>query len=149
LLSKTTSLKHYQEIQLDRDRPVALLKPGVTLGFAVEKWAGQGLWILSRGDRNYPQRLKERLRHQAPPILYGVGDQNLLNRGGLAIVGSRHVDEDGMDYTRRVAQACVQTEMQVVSGGARGVDQISMLSALEAGGTVVGVLADLSTGQKL
>jgi predicted Rossmann fold nucleotide-binding protein DprA/Smf involved in DNA uptake len=32
--------------------------------------------------------------------------------------------------------------MPVVSGGARGVDQIAMSSALEAGGVVVGVLAD-------
>ncbi len=142
LLETHGQMKLAEEIGLDRDRLLTLLKRGVTLGFAVEKWVGQGLWILSRGDRTYPQRLKERLRHQAPPILYGVGDQSSLNQGGLAIVGSRHVDEDGMDYTRRVAQACVQTEMQVVSGGARGVDQISMLSALEAGGSVVGVLAD-------
>ena len=32
--------------------------------------------------------------------------------------------------------------MQIVSGGARGVDQLAMLAALEAGGTVVGMLAD-------
>ena len=65
-----------------------------------------------------------------------------MSRGGLAIVGSRDVDAAGEEFTKRAAAAAAREEMQVVSGGARGVDQLAMLAALEAGGTVVGVLAD-------
>jgi predicted Rossmann fold nucleotide-binding protein DprA/Smf involved in DNA uptake len=39
------------------------------------------------------RRLKTRLREDAPAVLYGCGDINLLETGGLAVVGSRYVDE--------------------------------------------------------
>ena len=45
-------------------------------------------------------------------------------------------------FTHMRCSPCAQQEMQVVSGGARGVDTAAMLSALEAEGTAVGVLAD-------
>jgi predicted Rossmann fold nucleotide-binding protein DprA/Smf involved in DNA uptake len=128
--------------KLDSDRLVALLERGVMLGLAVEKWTNQGLWVLGRGDSQYPKRLKQRLRHSAPAILYGIGNIELLSEGGLAVVGSRDVDEEGLGYTQRVAQTCAEQGIQVVSGGARGVDQAAMLAVLEAGGTAVGVLAD-------
>ncbi|MEK0192215.1 MAG: DNA-processing protein DprA [Microcoleus sp.] len=127
---------------LDFYRVSALLERGVMLSLAVEKWTNQGLWILGRSDSQYPKRLKQILQHLAPAILYGIGKIKLLSQGGLAIVGSRHVDAEGLDRTQKIAQACAQEAMQVVSGGARGVDTAAMLSALEAGGTAVGVLAD-------
>lgn len=128
--------------KLDFYRISALLQRGVMLSLAVEKWTNQGLWILGRSDSQYPKRLKQILQHLAPAILYGIGNIKLLSQGGLAIVGSRDVDAEGLDRTQRVAQACAEQEMQVVSGGARGVDTAAMLSALEAGGTAVGILAD-------
>jgi predicted Rossmann fold nucleotide-binding protein DprA/Smf involved in DNA uptake len=112
------------------------------LALAVEKWANQGLWVIARSDYQYPQRFKQRLRHSAPAILYGVGNIELLAEGGLAVVGSRDVNEEGLGYTQRVARTCAEQGIQVVSGGARGVDQAAMLGVLEAGGTAVGVLAD-------
>lgn len=135
-LSQTTLNK------LDPYRILALLKRGATLSLAVERWASQGLWILARGDAEYPKFLKERLKHQAPAIVYGVGDKKLLSKGGLAIVGSRDIDDAGLEYTQRVAGICAEQNIQVISGGARGIDQASILSALEAGGTAVGVIAD-------
>ena len=140
-----TCLNLLQEIpvnKLDFYRVSALLERGVMLSLAVEKWTNQGLWILGRSDSQYPKRLKQILKHLAPAIIYGIGNITLLSQGGLAIVGSRDIDEEGLDRTQRIAQACAEEEMQVVSGGARGVDTAAMLSALEAGGTAVGVLAD-------
>ncbi len=128
--------------KLDSKRLIALLERGVMLSLAVDKWTNQGLWVVGRGDCQYPKRLKQRLRHSAPAILYGVGNVELLSCGGLAVVGSRDVDEEGLSYTQRVAQSCAQQGIQVVSGGARGVDQAAMLAVLEAGGTAIGVLAD-------
>ena len=128
--------------KLESHRILALLKRGAMLSFAVEKWTNQGLWILTRGDAKYPQYLKQKLKHQAPTIIYGVGNQELLFRGGLAIVGSRDIDDPGLKYTQKLAQLCAEQNIQVISGGARGVDQTSMLSTLAAGGTLVGVMAD-------
>jgi predicted Rossmann fold nucleotide-binding protein DprA/Smf involved in DNA uptake len=127
---------------LDAERIIALLERGGLLSIKVEEWTNQGLWILSRSDEDYPQRLKRKLQHDAPPILYGVGNRALLDQGGLAVVGSREVDEEGLSYSRRICQLCAQRSVQIVSGGARGVDRESMLATIEAGGTSVGVLAN-------
>ncbi|WP_172683888.1 DNA-processing protein DprA [Desulfosarcina cetonica] len=108
----------------------------------MEKWSHSGIWIVCRSDERYPSRLKKHLKRQAPPVLFGVGDIGLLDLGGLAIVGSRNVDAEGEDFTHKVAQACANSDVSVVSGGARGVDQVAMLSALETGGKAVGILAD-------
>ena len=41
-----------------------------------------------------------------------------------------------------IGQRCAREDIQVISGGAKGVDQEAMLAALGQGGTVVGILAD-------
>ncbi|MEA5622395.1 DNA-processing protein DprA [Nostoc sp. UHCC 0251] len=147
-LLEPTAKEQLQKItvnKLNPDRLLALLERGMMLSLAVEKWTNQGLWVLGRSDTNYPKRLKQRLRHSAPAILYGVGNIELLSMGGLAILGSRDVDDEMLGYTRRVAQNIAVQGMQVISGGARGVDQAAMLGMLDAGGTSVGVLADSLT----
>ncbi|MDJ1179642.1 DNA-processing protein DprA [Roseofilum sp. BLCC_M91] len=128
--------------KLDNSRIDALLERGFLLSLSVEKWTQQGLWIVGRGDPNYPQRFKERLKQKSPPILYGVGQQDLLEKGGLAIVGSRNVSQEEINYTHQITKICAHQHIQVISGGARGIDQASMLGALQESGTVLGVLAD-------
>jgi predicted Rossmann fold nucleotide-binding protein DprA/Smf involved in DNA uptake len=128
--------------ELDRDRVEALLGRGFLLSLALEKWNSLGLWVLSREDPSYPVRFKERLQQHAPVILYGCGDLALLDRGGVAIVGSRDVDEAGTTFTQTLAARCAAEGLNVISGGARGVDQIAMRFAAENGGRVVGVMAD-------
>jgi len=120
----------------------SLLARGAAMGFAVESWMNKGLWVLCRSDPAYPRRLKQQLREMAPPFLYGAGDPSLLDRGGLAIVGSRKIGPEEERFVSQVANRCARDGMQVVSGGARGVDQTAMREALDAGGTVAGVLAD-------
>jgi predicted Rossmann fold nucleotide-binding protein DprA/Smf involved in DNA uptake len=66
----------------------------------------------------------------------------LLESGGLAVVGSRHVDEALIDYTMSVGRLAARVGRTLVSGGAKGIDQAAMRGALEAGGKVCGVLAD-------
>jgi predicted Rossmann fold nucleotide-binding protein DprA/Smf involved in DNA uptake len=118
------------------------LERGVALALAVEKWANQGIWIVSRSDPEYPGRWRERLKHNAPPLLFGVGPKQLLTRGGLAVIGSRQAETKGLEFSRMIGQRCAREDIQVISGGAKGVDQEAMLAALGQGGTVVGILSD-------
>jgi predicted Rossmann fold nucleotide-binding protein DprA/Smf involved in DNA uptake len=127
---------------IDKKRLESLVGRGVQLGFAVEEWQQNGIWIISRSDSDYPVRYKKHLKDKAPPLLFGVGNRSLLSGGGLGIVGSRNVDQAGEVFTRQVAELCAYNQMAVVSGGARGVDQISMNSALEAGGGAIAILAE-------
>lgn len=128
-------------LTVDAEKIMALLGRGLMLSMAVETWQSAGVWVTSRSEGDYPERL-HRLKQNTPPLIYGCGGKNLLANGGLAIVGARDVDAAGEFFTRNIAVKAAQEEMQIVSGGARGVDQFAMFAALEAGGTVVGALAD-------
>ncbi len=127
---------------IDEGRLKSLLGRGVQLGFVVEEWQRNGIWIISRSDRDYPARYKKHLKDKAPPLLFGVGDRSLLKGGGVAIVGSRNVDSDGEDFTRKIAKICAYNNMPVISGGARGVDQTAMTATIDSGGITIGVLAE-------
>lgn len=107
-----------------------------------EKWMNKGIWVICRSDAEYPSRLRAHLRTQAPPFLYGVGNLDLLEGGGLAVVGSRAIQADGERFTRRVARRCAEHGIPIVSGGARGVDQAAMLEAVSSDGRCIGILAD-------
>ncbi|MCC6545660.1 DNA-processing protein DprA [Candidatus Sumerlaeota bacterium] len=124
------------------DRLRRLLDRGFQLSQAMERWASRAIWVLSRADEGYPKRLKARCKEDAPAVLYGCGDDELLDAGGLAIVGSRDVDEENLRFTRQIAGLAAEAGRAIVSGGARGVDQAAMGAALQAGGRVIGVLAD-------
>jgi predicted Rossmann fold nucleotide-binding protein DprA/Smf involved in DNA uptake len=82
------------------------------------------------------------LKDSAPPVLFYAGEKALLGQPGIAVVGSRHLDEAGQECAKFVGNACGISGQVLYSGGAKGVDTISMETALEARGTAVGVLAD-------
>ena len=134
------ALSSVQEARLERQRVEFLLGRGTAMALALERWARGGLWVISRGDEAYPQRLKRRLKNAAPPLLYGAGDKALLDKGGLAIIGSRAASESALSFTRGLGARCANEGLAVVSGGARGVDAAAMQGATEAGGYCIGVL---------
>ncbi len=127
---------------IDEARLQRLLGRGFLLSQVIERWQARAIWVVSRADTEYPRRLKVRLREDAPAVIYGCGDMSLLESGGLAVVGSRHVDDSLIDYTMAVGRLAARAERTLVSGGAKGIDQAAMRGALEAGGKVSGVLAD-------
>jgi predicted Rossmann fold nucleotide-binding protein DprA/Smf involved in DNA uptake len=122
------------------DRVEALLDRGGALGLALESWLSKGLWVIGRGDPDYPRLLKQKLRRGAPPLLFGAGARSGLDTGGVAIVGSRAADSGALHFTRRLAQRCAKAGLPVISGGAKGVDREAMTAALDAGGRAIGVL---------
>ncbi len=127
---------------VDSPRIMRLLGRGFLLSQAIERWHARSIWVISRADLDYPALLKIRLKDAAPVVLYGCGDNSVLNSGGLAIVGSRHVDNDLIEYTETIGRLTAMAGKTVVSGGARGIDQAAMRGALQSGGRVIGALAD-------
>jgi DNA processing protein len=127
---------------MDPGRLEKLLERGFQLGQALERWQARSIWLISRADPSYPSRLKERLKDSAPVLLYGCGDETILESGGLAVVGSREASADLLKYAGNQARRAAQAGQTVISGGARGIDRAAMSGALEGGGRVVGVLPD-------
>lgn len=124
------------------ERLRGLLGRGLQLALAVDRWSQAGVWIVCRGDPDYPARYRAQLGEQAPPVLYGAGPRALLAGGGLAVAGSRDAGRDCLAFATEIGARCAHGGIPVVSGGARGVDTAAMSGALAGGGTVIGVVAD-------
>lgn len=135
-------LDGWEDSKVTLPRLKHLLDRGAALGIAVEKWERAGLWILTQYDREYPGRLKSKRDLRAPPFLIGCGSKRLLDKGGVAVVGSRNARDGELSYARKLAVAVSGYGKSIISGGARGVDLTAMEAALAADGTSVGVLAD-------
>lgn len=119
---------------------LGLLRRGVSLSTALNKWASYDVHVISRADKLYPQRLRDHLKAKAPPLLYYIGDESLLSGGGMAFVGARDITNDAAEALKKIVRECTNIGMNVVSGGAKGADQISMQESLSCGGKVIGVL---------
>jgi predicted Rossmann fold nucleotide-binding protein DprA/Smf involved in DNA uptake len=126
----------------EAERYVELLARSGQLAFELDRLQLRGMWVTTIVDGQHPARLRERLGPDAPPLLFGAGDPALLARGGIAIVGSRDADNAAVNFTDRLATAAAAGDTQVVSGGARGVDQVAMRAAFARGGHVVGALPE-------
>lgn len=135
-------LSDWKDQKITLQRIEKLLGRGGALGFAGERWEGAGLWIITQSEASYPESLKRRLRRNSPPVLFGCGNRALLNKGGIAVVGSRDADDNDLSFTTDLARSAAEQGLSVVSGGARGVDERAMLGTLENEGTAVGVMAD-------
>ena len=133
-----------REVQptIDSQRLKNLLARGLALSQAIDRWQTRSIWVVSRADPEYPRLFRERLKEDRPAVIYGCGDRAILEGGGLAVVGSRDVDEALIEYTQSIGHLAAKAEITMVSGGARGIDQAAMRGALEAGGKVIGVMAD-------
>ena len=142
LSPRPADLIHDCQPAVDETRLQRLSGRGFLLSQVVERWQSRAIWVVSRADDNYPRRLKAQLREDAPAVLYGCGDTSLLEAGGLAIVGSRDVNDTLITYTKNVGRLAADAGKTIVSGGARGIDQAAMFGALQQGGKVIGVLAD-------
>jgi predicted Rossmann fold nucleotide-binding protein DprA/Smf involved in DNA uptake len=124
------------------DRLAQLLDAGTGLALALEELERQGVRAISPFDEAYPGVLRDRLGAGSPPVLYGAGPLALLAGGGVAVVGSRNVGDEGAQVARTAAQAAARRGAAVISGGAKGTDQLAMDAAFHGGGPTVGVLAD-------
>ena len=123
------------------DRLRVRLEGATALAFDLESLLQAGIWVVATGDDAYPERLSKALATAAPPVLFGAGPVDLLECEGIGVVGSRDVSSQGAEFAADVARAAAAAGLSLVSGGARGVDQIAM-NAAATRGRVIGVLAD-------
>ena len=138
----TGRLDGFADQSIGRERVAFLLGRGAALGLASERWARAGIWVLTRGDAAYPSRLRKHFQNATPPVLFGCGKRELLEKGGLAVVGSRNATAEELGFASELGRTAAAQGHSIVSGGARGIDEAAMLGALDHEGTVVGVLAD-------
>ncbi len=88
-------------------------------------------------SRIYPPQLRS--IPVPPPILHVAGDVQRLTTG-VAVVGSREPSVAGQEAASTVASWLSAMAVPVITGMARGTDQIAARSASFAGGCVIGIL---------
>jgi predicted Rossmann fold nucleotide-binding protein DprA/Smf involved in DNA uptake len=125
-------LDGWQDKTITIDRINFLLDRKSALALALDKWIKVGIWIINRGDTSYPKKLKERLKENAPPILFGIGNKELFNFNYIGVVGARKTSDHELLDTKELGCIICKQGYGVVSGGAKGVDENAMIGVLEA-----------------
>ncbi|MDD4753932.1 MAG: DNA-processing protein DprA, partial [Desulfitobacteriaceae bacterium] len=131
------NLTNEEVIRIER-----LLSFSGQLGFELSSLHDKGIFTLTRADQEYPLAFKNKLKKYAPPVLYYTGKLSLLNNKGIAIVGSRNIDENARMFTEQLSRRCTYDGLNIISGGARGVDSIAESVSNQSEGTTIIVVAD-------
>jgi DNA processing protein len=98
-----------------------------------------GCKLLTWDEPEYPARLRE--IYDPPPLLYVLGNIELLNRHLISIVGSRRPTPYGNQMAERLGRDLADRGIVVTSGMARGSDSCAHKGALSsAGDATIGIL---------
>lgn len=135
-------LNNFQDKSITLERINSLLERKSSLAIALDKWSKVGIWIINRGDSGYPKLIKDKLKENAPPIFFGIGNVELLNKNYIGVVGARKTSEQELNDTKQLGLKISKNGYGIVSGGAKGVDESAMIGALESGGYSLGYVAD-------
>lgn len=93
--------------------------------------------FLTPEDEAYPERLRQ--IYDPPAVLWLRGDPAILNRPGIAVVGTRHPSTYGQGMAELLARDLAARGLVIQSGMARGIDTAAHKGALTAGGKTVAV----------
>ncbi|MBQ9930659.1 MAG: DNA-protecting protein DprA [Oscillospiraceae bacterium] len=140
-------------IALGYGRPMAarilkLLSDGAVLDHYLQIARRKGCTPLTRITGGYPLILRQRLALESPGVLWTKGELSLLAQPKIALVGSRDLHERNAAFAREVGEQAARQGYVLVSGNARGADRTAQEACLNAGGSVIIVVADSLIQQK-
>ena len=141
-LSDLTALGYAAE---DGKRILKLLDEEALLDRYLAKADRYGCVPLTRLTPGYPRRILEALGDDAPGCIWARGDLSLLERPGVALVGSRGLRPENAQFAREVGTQAAKQGCTLISGNARGADRTAQDAALAAGGGVISIVADRLT----
>lgn len=94
--------------------------------------------LISYFDDRYPPAFRSIA--DPPLVFYHRGDYNLLDSGGVAIVGTTSADQAGIRAAVDFAKGFAGLGKTVISGLAAGIDTAAHLGTVQSGGKTVAVL---------
>jgi len=123
-----------------KDKIKKLLSNRADIAWKIDKWKQSGISVLTQLDPIYPQKMLNLLKNKAPAVIFALGNLNKLSESGIAVVGSRDIDQNIVTRTKQISRCIVENGFSVISGGAKGVDITAMQTALDWGGKTIGFL---------
>lgn len=97
-------------------------------------------YIVTINDAIYPETLAQ---IDSPPIiLFAEGNIDLLSKNKIAIVGTRHPTNYGIDNAQGFAEVLAKNNLTIVSGLAAGIDRYAHEGALRVsnGGSTIAII---------
>lgn len=126
----------------EAEQIIALLDREEDVLRKLEELSWLGIQPITRISPEYPAKLRQKLKKNAPAVLFACGDIDLLQSKMVALVGPRDAGEEALDFSHKVGIAASKLDKVLISGGARGCDAAAEASALSHSGKVISVLAD-------
>lgn len=96
--------------------------------------------IININDENYPKILKE--IYDPPISLYIKGNKNILNNTSVAIIGCRQASQYGIKVAKYFGYNLAKSEVNVVSGLAKGIDSYAHIGSICANGKTIAVIGN-------
>ncbi len=103
-----------------------------------ERRAAMNISQVSRSEPQFPEKLRD--IPSPPRMLYWSGALPDPHKPAIAVIGARTCSEYGRRMARLFGEKLGSAGVQIISGMARGIDGISQMAALQAGGSSYGVL---------
>ncbi len=112
------------------------------LDYYLRRGEMQDCCSISRVSDAYPSAVRKRLGLDAPGCLWAKGDVTLLRTRMLSLVGSRELSAPNAEFAKATGKEAARQGITLVSGNARGADRVAQEACLQAGGSVICVVAD-------
>lgn len=94
--------------------------------------------IIQYNDKIYPESLKQL---ENPPLrIHAIGNIDLLNQKGIAVIGSRHNSEYGKRMCQKFTKELIEYNLVIISGLAIGIDSFAHETCLKYNGKTIAVL---------
>ena len=102
-------------------------------------WAAQpNHHVLTLADTTYPPQLLEIA--DPPPLLFVIGNVDLLSKPGLGVVGSRNASPQGEANAQQFSTAFSLAGLSIISGLALGIDAAAHRGGLSGPGSTIAVM---------
>lgn len=121
---------------------LCLLEERDLLEYYLSRGKKAGCIPVTRVSPHYPRWVRKRLGDDAPGCLWARGDISILSGNLISVVGSRDLFENNRAFAREAGRQAAFQGYTLVSGNARGADQVAQEACRKAGGKVISVVAD-------
>lgn len=130
------------EMVLEKDKTEKLIETRKTwdVDREYERLRDKHICCVCTADEEYPERLRHIPDH--PFCVYYKGQLPQAEKLSVAVVGARECSDYGRFVAAELGKELGAAGIQVISGMARGIDGVSQLAALNAGGQSYAILGN-------
>lgn len=93
---------------------------------------------IDKNSKEFPNSLKQ--LSKCPKQLYVLGDESILSKFSLAVIGSRNCSSLGKIVAENITKELNKSQIPITSGFARGIDTIAYKTCLENNSKTIAIL---------